>query len=332
MATGLGGGGTGSIAPYPGTYFVYKYVYKGTPITLPDKNVNVLRRVKGTGAIASLGNLVNQLGLGLVNISSFGTLKPQSISLMQENSDGYNVFVDLIEGMISIQRQYGVDYYLSSKQPIQPIKITDMPADSVIIDIAKSFLSEHGISTADYGAPEVQNDWRIQYERMSAADRTQFYIPESVSVVFPQLIDGETVYEEGGATTGLMVPINVRNHRADGVWNLSSQKYEGSSYTAVTDVNKVMAAVEKGNFRNYPQPELSGNAVVKEIEVGTPIKGYVRIWNYDGGKNNELLVPSLMFPVTKIPADELYFWQRYVVIPLAQELLDQPVDGGVRPL
>jgi hypothetical protein len=65
----------------------------------------------------------------------------------------------------------------------EQVKIGDIPADDVLIGIARDFVSEHGIDLSHYGDPEVDNSWKRDYER--ATDTSLAYVPDTQRVVFP---------------------------------------------------------------------------------------------------------------------------------------------------
>ncbi|MDP2647967.1 MAG: hypothetical protein Q8P35_01865 [Candidatus Yanofskybacteria bacterium] len=329
-----GGGGDITIAPVPegsimpSEYFIFKYVYKGEDITLEDTEVSVLRRVKGPGALGQLDSFLGRLDLDSIDLSRFKDLKLNNVNLQEEGQNGFNIYVDLVEGAISLNKY--IDYGPQYVQPPQ-LKETDIPADDVIINIARDFLNQYGIDTDAFRTPEIGDDWRIYYARASEIERSRFYIPDVMAVIFPLQVNGQRAYEEGGQSAGLFVQVNVRDKTAIGLWNLTPQKYESSAYKAVTDVNKVLAAVERGTFRNWGQPEPfvgpnQPQPQIREVEVGTPSRGYIKMWNYASGGNQELLVPALIFPITKLPTAE-YFYQRNIIIPLAEDLF-QNNDGG----
>jgi hypothetical protein len=99
-----------------------------------------------------------------------------------------------------------------------------------------------------------------------------------------------------------------------------------------------------GNYWGYPVPldtttGTTGSGVAESapssmpirqgeeriIEVGTPTRQYVLYSNFSNNQANFLLVPSLIFPITKTPDDQNYFYQKNIVVPLAKELLDQRI-------
>src|SRR3989338_9134545 len=189
----------GKPIPPPPDYVVYRYVYKGEELKLEEAKREVLKR---QGADADyLDGLLDNLGMGLANLRSFGNLKVQSVSFNEQGNQGYSVYVDSQRGSISISRYWdpvamGVgfsDQLCEEKgssclpQPVyRPITIDEMPDDEILKTLAKDFVNEHNIPVDVYGEPEVLNQWRDYYERET--DKSRIYIPETASVVFPLMI------------------------------------------------------------------------------------------------------------------------------------------------
>jgi len=323
--TGQGGGGM----IYPSVYF--KYVYTGEPLNLSDIEVEVLRRVGFDQDASSFGSLLKSFGLGMVNLGSFSSLKVQNINLAEDKDFGYTISSNVQEGSIYISQNW-----LKWPQPYKlctgdtacidqnRIKISEALSDSEVIKIAQDFVNVHGINLGSYGEPEVTDTWRVEYQKM--ADKSQFYIPESANVLFPLKVNNEFVYDEGGNKTGMNLSVDYRQKKVSGAGNITSQTYQASNYPAETDAAKILKVVEQGGSywgNPVPMAERAPGSEERIIEVGTPKKEYVLFSNYSNNQTNFLLVPSLIFPVTKTPDDANYYYQKNIVVPLAKELLDQ---------
>lgn len=305
----------------------YRFVYRGEPVSLSDTEVTVYRRVKGLTVPQSLANQIAKVNFGILNSNNFSQAKLDSYTLNQESDFGYSIMVNLSEGTINIYQNW-------SKWP-QPqdncnneacaatsrIQLEQIPNDDEVIAIAQNFLKEKGISTQGYGTPFVQNDWRIQYDQMP--DKAEAYIPEILNVTFPLSIGDVPVYYEGGQKAGLNINVDVRNKKVSAVMEITNQRFESSSYAAVTDFEEIKRLAEQGNFR-YATPFQQGT--ITDIPLGTPSKGLVKLMQYTDGKNNELFVPALIFPVENLSRGNPYLYQTHVIIPLAKELLgkEQP--------
>jgi hypothetical protein len=326
---------TSAIYPYPPSGIIsYRFVYKGDPITLDQERVDVLRREKNSLSGSFLGNILNKMNLGIIDLKKFGGLNLKQLSLGQDSEDGYSIYIDFVEGRISISRN-NMYYYktetlkCSSGEkciPSSTLTLSDIPEDSRIIEVAKKFLVSHGISIENYGAPEVNRYWLKQY---GIAEDQTMYIPENISITYPLIINGMEVYDSSGNKQGMTVSVNITEMKVTDVYNLTTQKYDSSSYEAETDFSKILDVAEKGGiyrgyYYNYNIGYTGDNGQdgkVVELEIGVPRKVYMTFYNYNEGKSEELLVPALLFPIIEKPKDS-YFYQDNIIVPLTKELLE----------
>jgi len=337
FSAGMGGGGSGTdakmIAPYPSI----RYVYKGDELILDQTEVNVYRRQKGLTSSAA-NQFLKQLRFGLLDMTKFNNVSIDSINLMENKEYGYNIMVNFRDGIISVNENWEL-WPSPTKECQTPecydaarIKPNEVPADSELISIADGFLKDHGISTQNYGKPEVMDYWRR--ELAAATDMTQVFIPDIASVVYPLILDGKQVYDEGGSPSGLVVNVNIRAKKASGIQELAVQKYQASAYQGETNVDRILKLAETGDFRQiYYGMETGENTEV--IELGTPTKSLLKIWQYKNGSSEELYVPALVFPVIsapKNPGNYGYYNKTNVIIPLAKEILDSNNNGGITPM
>jgi hypothetical protein len=336
-AEGVGAADTAKlIAPVPpgGDYPVYKYVYKGETLNLTETQHSVLKRLKGQEVISDTSGLLGSLNFGLANLNSFPNLRVQSVSFTNPDPNGYSIYVDVDNASLSIngawpQAKMSSSMGMCIEGPCgeyEPVKLSEIPADDEAIRIANQFIADHSISTEAYGEPYINNDWRRYYEL--ATDKSTYYLPDVVSVVYPLMIDGQFVYDESGNRTGLNVAINVRNKQVTSVYELSVQNYQSSMYEGETDVSRIMKVAERGGVYGY-DPAQSGGRIV-EVELGEPRVEYVKMWNYRNNQSEELLIPSLIFPVMSQPTTQDYF-RSSVVVPLVKDILNRN-DNPVRIL
>lgn len=338
LALGLGGGAaldSKMIMPY----FNFKYVYVGDPIVLEENSSDVYRRLKGgSNSARSLASMVSNLDFGGLKINKFSNLSATNITLAEEKDKGLMVTFDFMEDSIYISENWqrwtmperdacGSDEACWARFRLS---INDVPADSELIAMTNKFLSDHEIDLSNYGAPEVDNNWRIGYD--AAEDKNNFYIPEYASVVYPLLINNEPVRDQGGNYAGIRVNINLLQKAVTGLHGLTPFRYEASAYTLETSAERIIRIAETGGqggmFFNGSETGAT------EIRLGTPTKSYVQTYRYQNNRSEELLVPALVFPITN-PEAFGYYGQRSVIVPLVQEMLTEleqrymPGDGGV---
>lgn len=344
-----GGGGTAStissdlaveskmIAPY----FSYKYKYTGAPLELIENASSVYRRLKGDGESGrALANLVRGLNLSELDLSTFSNLRATNLSLIEDKDKGLMVNFDFNEDNIYISENWE-KWRIMERESCNGdqacwdrfrLQLSDVPADNELIALADRFLSDHKVSRERYGEPQVDNAWREVYAQMP--DKNNFYIPEYSTVIYPLLLDGEPVRDQSGSYTGLRVTINLLKKAASGLSGLAPYRYQSSSYELETSAESIIRVAESGGWNHG---WFGGNEDTRTLELGTPERVYVQLWHYTGGRNDELLVPSLIFPILNPPSD-MYYGPRTVIVPLVKEMLDElnkqpqimplPIDGG----
>ncbi len=337
---GYGGGGADmkeiGIFPEPREL---KYVYVGEDFSLEDDTVQVLRRVTGMKASQSVISQIQKFDFGIANLGAFGNVSMQNINFIQDIPFGYNVGINFTEGSISIHEnweQWDNPLYRCQDEVCYEqnrISISDVPNDAELISIANAFLAKHGVSVKSYGEPLVDNSWRIWYESAIArGDTKQAYAPETIMVKYPLLINDQIVFDQGGSSVGIMVNVSIRHKLVMSMWGLRTQQYESSGYRAVKDKEKVLEyALRGGNYGLYYHGGLESGSYPEEIELGTPQKVLIQMWNWSNNKSSELFVPGLMFPVVS-EVDQNYYHVRSVVVPLALELFESQEFPEVRPM
>ncbi len=312
---------------YQPTY--YQYVYQGDEFSLSDTELAVLKRIKGENAKNNFGNF----NLGLLNLNSFADAGLNNFNIIQDQKFGYSLYVNLFEGSISLnenwEKWYGTNYVP------REFKNTDIPADDTIIALTDNFLSEHNINRDLYGQPEVQkNNYNIMpmLKAEDAKVSSIYPVSNSVSVIYPLLIEGKQVYDDWGSKQGLQLNVNLEFNKVSSLYNLNTQNYQSSNYKMETDKDKILKLLRNGSiYPSYYYPE--DNAKIVEIAVGTPKLQYVRSWQYKNNINDELLVPALVFPILN-PEKTDNPYKTSVVIPLAKDIIDQAQkqDDGSGPI
>ncbi|MFH1375795.1 MAG: hypothetical protein ABIH35_03960 [Patescibacteria group bacterium] len=327
-----GGGGGGGGAPemmdmsMPAPeYTVDKFIYKGD-ISLPVGGINVLRRVKDAVSTGNLVRSLTKLDFDLADLGVFQEAKLQNFNIVEDKDFGYMASVDLRESNISLSQNYQrwPDPYRDCSYESEPdcydslrLGESDMLTDSEVLRVAAEFVNQFGINLANYGEPKIAYSWKEELARMEAEE--DFYFPESVSVTYPLLIEGMPVYNQGGGEEGLNVTVDQRNKKVSGIWGLNTQLYQSSEYEAVSDEALFRRFLEKGGLWGWIPPE-DAEVKINEIILGEPEEVLMKHWKYEDGENEELIIPALRFPVLET-AEDRYFYQEAVVIPLAAEIL-----------
>ncbi len=318
----------------------YNYVFDGEMPALDEQKVDVLKRLTG-GTSVPLGTL-SSFGFGAVDLASFNGARVENFTLLQDTQNGYYINVNLNDGSIGINQNW--QRWPHPEQDCRDdacfarytVKLSDVPADDQLIAIADAFVKEHGIDTSKFGPAVVGKSWKRDYETTVSAGGMG-YVPQSLGVVYPLLVDGETVFDDSGQPTGLSVNVDIRNKKVSDVWGITSQKYQSSGYDAVTaekDIRDYLAAVD-----NYSALEGMPSATkIKKVTVklGTPQRGFVKTYNYDQtkGTSSELIVPALIFPIESSDPKDAQVYRQSIIVPLAKQLLDASKQnwGGGAPM
>lgn len=342
---GIGGGGEGAVtnavAPYgdmdmrimPWNPVTYTYVYSGS-LTDLQPNVSVYKRNFKRLSVP-MSTIAASLNLGGVNMGSFSNMDVESVSFAQQSQYGYRMYVNMMDSSVSIDANYekwpqsNCQTEACWKQ--QQVKIGDVLSDEEAISIAQDFAKDHGIDLSEYGTPELDSQWRREYDR--ATDKSLVYIPDSQRVIFPQLIDGKPVYDQSGIKSGLSISVNVKEKRVMNVYGIADHSYLKSEYAGVTDeaaIQTFLSSVDNYNYYIDPAASVregSADANTKKVTVilGQPTVSYALYYRYTQNRNEEILIPSLVFPVERVEGDttENMYYRQQVVVPLSQEMLEE---------
>ncbi|MFA5069939.1 MAG: hypothetical protein WC528_01540 [Patescibacteria group bacterium] len=314
-ATGLGGGGqstkdstgTSLIAP---DFAGYKYVYSG-PLALAGLDNQVLKRVWPEDD-KSVDTYLSGLNFNLMDLSSFANAQVTNFTLRQDRDQGYEITVDRKRGTISLAEAWEYWYAdtVASKE-IENLTATDALSDSEVLALADKFIKDHQVRLTNYGSPEIVSS-------PAGGLMAENYVAESVSVIYPLVVNSRFVYLASGEKAGLTVNVSQRYGRVTSLISLSSQSYQASAYPLETETANILKLIEQGGI--YPTYYGSGSAT--EYPLGEPSLGYLFI----SQENEELLVPALVFPVENAES-----YQKNVVVPIVSGLVENILGERIAP-
>lgn len=318
-----------SIMP-PYEYKVYRYNYKGEEFEIKDSTMAVLKRNKDASLFKGGNKLISSLNSSYMDFSSLSLNKIESVNMVGSGEYPMTIYIDQNNGSISLSEYWPV--WQSKMYPCksddqkcfdaQRVKIGEVPSDEVILNIANEFVGEHGVNMENYEIGTVDNRWRDEYSR--ATDKENYYIPDTISVIYPLKVDNKEIFNYSGDREGLRVNVNIKLQRVSGLWGLNTKDYDSSNYQVEQDKDRILKLASKGDLYTWePGPD----AKYVDLDLDTPQLIYLVHYNYNDGKNEELLIPVLSFPIKNVPQDE-YFYKKYVVIPLVKEILDSAEKGG----
>lgn len=315
-------------APEFDTY-KYNYNYTGGDFSLFPSEVNVLRRINPDLSKEFVSSFSNKK-ISFFDMKKFKNLGIHNLTINEDVEYGYSIYLGLKDGTFSIYKNWdkwpNIDSlcrgYDSSCYQRNQLSIADMLSDEEITSIADQFLENYGISLENYGAGEVQNYWMENY--LLAEDKTAFYIPETISVIYPLKIEGKEVYEEYGQKSGLTVEVDVKAKKGAGVYNLFYQHYESSAYNSETDKNNILEKMKQGGMS--PDYYYQEGTKVKniDVEIGNPSLSMVKLWYSDSNdfRSYEIYVPAYVFPVLSV-SDSSYFYKKNIIVPAVKEFFNR---------
>lgn len=303
--------------------FSIQYVYAGDNFNLTDQTGLVYRRVKGNGELAK--SLMKSLQKGkfeMMDLNSFQNLKLTNLSFLEDRDSGLMINFDFVNDNFYFsengERWQTVrsDTCGLNKICDGAIRLDDIPADNLLIQKANNFFRSHKINLENYGAPIVDNSWRVSYEQ--AVNKENYSFPEYINIIYPLVVgkNREEVYDQSGANAGLRVSINLSRNAISNVDGLAINNYQSSEYELVTDMEEIIKVAEKGGWNQISFA--STNA--KKVSLGTPKKALVQLSRFSNNQNEELLVPALIFPVAD---GQLFYGRNSVVVPLVKEIFDE---------
>jgi hypothetical protein len=312
VGLGGGGGGVDSKMIFVPVYYTYKYV--GDPIELSENSYAVYKRNPVDLASQTLGNQLKHAGSGLLDLSSFGELRAENISL---NTGEYTITLDTANGLASLYKRYD-----SSGYNPREARESDILPEGELINIANDFLSAHGINISIYAEPVVDIEWKRNMEENADSNPEAVkFIPHVMSVIYPFALGDVTASNYGGAPEGMRVDVDIISKKVSGVSNLLTGGFSSSQYSIETDSDTLLKFAEQGGINNYPWYDDSAKA--EELELGTPQLVYV---NHYVPEQGELYIPALQFPVVSKPQTGPNYYSKVVTIPLVQDIINNAIE------
>lgn len=325
-----GGGGDMPILP---VFENYKFVYAGENLDLKEENLPVFRRVKGFGKTLNLSSIIKNFSVPVFNLKNLQNPYVEMLTLTEDRDFGYMVNLNFKEGSLNINENWfkwqTPDRMCQDEACYNRyrLKISDLPSDEEVISIADNFLEQYGVNKNIYAEPVVQKQWFRDYQ--AASDKSMAWVPDVLTIVYPYQIQGQTVYDQSGSQSGLMVSVNARVKKVSGLYELTNQVYESSDYSAETSFDRIKKIAEAGGNQVF-YPAYEPNIPSVQVKLGTPSRSLMRMWKNEAGKEGyEIFVPALVFPIIDPPAN-FPSYRSAVTIPLIKELITEPsvIDPG----
>jgi len=288
----------------------YNFIYTGDDFNLESGQITVYKMLKGDLLTKVFSNIAKDIDLGVLNLNKFQNMQIGNIEISEDRDFGYYIHISPRQNSLSINANW-------EKWPREEF---DTPLETLtseeLLSIADNFLSEYGINMDMYEKGEVINEGVMNVERMGV-------ISENASITYPLKISDQTIYDQGGQKYGMNVSVSLRHKRVISVYGIATNTFESSEYAKETNKDKIISFAEDGGlFKNYTYPDA---VKTLDLELGTPEVNLVRMWLRSENKMDtaEILVPSLVFPITTEISEPTYFRRTNVIVPLVGEILDQ---------
>lgn len=335
---GLGGGGAAvstqsvdarMIAP---EMVNFKYVYTGEDFSLPGERAKVYKRqARGLNSGTAIAGTLNLQGL--VDLAKFRSLSADSFNLIEDREFGLSLFANNREGTVNVgtnwQKWPRPDANCRDEACFESfrLKMEDVPGDAEILAIAAKFVSDYNVNLGNYGEAQVDHSWRNQ--GIGIMEQRDIYVPEEMTVVYPLVLEGQEVADEGGRPYGIRIGVNIRYNRVSSAGNLNLSDYQASEYGLVTDKERVMELAQAGGlYPSYGYPEAERELTVN---LGTPQQKLISFWYYNQETqlSEEYYIPALIFPVEDMSEQTPYFYRQSIVVPLVEEFIAMRMGEGI---
>lgn len=322
-----GGGGDASLVP---AYRIYNFKYEGEVVSDLPSDVLVYRKSKNS-LRSQAASFLSRFKLSDFGLKNFAKNQIDSISVSDDIDKGYSLNIDFVNSNMSLYQNFS-RWNTPEKQCMwdpecirQKRAGQEEASESEIVQIAKNFVAEFGINTEGLGEPQIHESW-VQTLELMRSDPS--FMLSDATVVFPRLIEGAEVMDEGGNTSGLFITVNVWDREVTSANDIWAGGMEKSEYAAETNFDRLKGLAEKGSYMGY-KPYFDPAAELVTVKLGTPTRGLLRTWQTlpSTGEATELYVEALFFPV--LNQNETGYWSKSIAIPLVKDILDNQPEPPV---
>ncbi len=298
---GKGGGGgeimmeSRMIPPYPGRDLYppeITYTYSGsTEVSIPG-SMSIYKTKKTEIASTRLESLLGNLGMVAGKFIENGKLTMQHMSFFNSGEKrSYNV--DFNSGIINFHTNR--EYDREKKRPTKK----DVPADSELINIANTFLKEHGIDPSTLNTPEIDKRWETYY------NEDQDFVPSEITVIYPRMIDSVFVVDYSGGKVGqVRISIDIIDKQAmSGSVNLSlnmdKTEYEAQKFSAIKETLEKTGGTNAFNYGPMPLRIDTPDEDLKPYTIDANYKeatlAYIEKYQWKDNETKIYYIPVVMF-------------------------------------
>ncbi len=320
---------------------VYIYIYSWEKLDMTGSQMPVYKKNIVGFDDKDFVSIIKKIDTWKIDMSKFSNLKMDSLMVSEDNEFGFDMSISFEDGIIYFSKNYKkrpiscLDQakISSSISPLATqqcvdykIKITDIPSDETLLKIAADFVGKYSIDIKDFGTPVVDNYRKLWYE--NSLDKDNYYLPDTINVIYPRVVDGKEVYEEFWQKKWLKISIDIKQQKVSWMNSLEKLNFDVSNYEVDNNFNNMVSVAEKWWRYGFSQTYMD-NFKVKKIILSTPEIKYIDYYNYKDWLSQEYLIPSYVFPIDRsnLKADE--YVASSVVVPLTKDFYNYDGSGNI---
>ena len=301
----------------------YRLAYEGVGFEIEGVERNIYKRGDFVKSVDSQ-KILEAFSLSNVDTSSLDNLNFESLTLFEDEKYGKGIQLSQT-GEFSIQqnwRKWPDPYANCTNQACydeQQMTMDDVPSDEKVVEMAMELVNEYGIDVTAFGEPEVDTSWK------DFQNRGISYIPDTLTVTFPEELEGKPVYEQGGNKSGVKVNVSLRYKRASAIWGMNAAPLESEVVEIAGDANTITKLAEGGGSNMYVPDYAQGDIAV--VGLAQPEEIFVKMWDFDQGTKvgTSVYVPALRFELMDAPKG-VGIYQYNVFVPLVEKYREK--QGG----
>lgn len=268
----------------------------------------------------------------IVDLSKFRDLWLSNLNLYENIDKWYQINISLREWIVNIYRNYS-SWMRALDDSQDKLTIDNVPDDKKIVEIVWDFASKYSVDLSNYSGVLVDSSWKTYYE--NSDNKSDYYIPEILSVSYQLDLDWKSVYESNWYPYWLNASVNIRDMQVNSFWPINTYDLIWSNYELITENDRILEELKKWNYYYNSNYGIDSNFDEVKVEVWDAKIVYIReyIYNSENNVSEEYFVPWLLFKVfTETDSSNMIFPWNYVSIPLVWDFLEKNNDMTIIPL
>ncbi|MFA5917792.1 MAG: hypothetical protein WC850_06180 [Candidatus Gracilibacteria bacterium] len=312
------------IAPDDGNYIpeVYRYTFSGDlNIDLKDM-MSVYKKDSKKVDNKVFFDSLSKLNFAGVEVSNFKNVGISNISLVENEEYGYNINIDFDNSSLNIYKNWAKwpqDTYTEGEKQV-------FLDEKEVIKIANDFLNTYKIDLSKYGTPIVEKSYVMAYAKYTSSKIMPEYTQNITNVVFPLIVDGNEIYEEGGQVSGVRIEIDLKAKKVTSLNSLSVDNYLKSDYKIEINNTNILKVASKGG--RYGFYDVGKNVKYVDIKLKNPKLKYINTFNYKTYTQEQFLIPAIVFEIDNKNGAE-YNYGETITVPLVKDFYKYDGNGAI---